>query len=419
MARNYSPYISDFRAALTQPSASRVQDGVRGTYDETLGMPVMQSIAPEVAQPTITQPESFGRANSLLYNDPDFTVVPQATNANNLLDISIPTPELPTDFSARIGELNRTAGLAGLSGMLMGLAAPTRRGESRLMKSMALGQKMGAAAQAEAKDILAQEIAVDKYQRERDKALRQRAIMDQVFGQGDEAGTMNTSYKDSFDYKKLPTEQRQYYDRAMQYKALGDAYTRAGDSELAKSAYEQATALQSQAYEGFLNPSERVKAQADQRKTWKATELVPRQSVVDTYNKMVTLSQQAGGLKDYALLINFVKSLDPTSVVREGEVSMAASFQALQSQLQNLLQKARTGEFTEPLRRQMVSIAREMAEIATEDYNLAVEKNTPLIQRDRLDPQQIVVEIQPMRPMPPSFATDEATNSVLTELDKE
>lgn len=406
----------------------------RTPLERTIGAPLMTETgmatemptggfayaSPVVTQQTITNPESYGTSgvNSLLYTDPDFRVVPTETGTtNNLLDITIPTPEMPTDFSKRMGEINRQTGLAGLSGMLMGLATPTKRGESRLMKSMALGEQMRRNAQAEGKDMLAQEIAVDKYQRERDKALRQRQVMSQLFGGGDQAGTFDTSYRDSFDYQKLPEEKRAYYDRAMQFQALGDAYSQAGDTELAKGAYEQAKALEDQAYSGYMNPSERTKEQSAQRKTWKDTELAPRQSVVDTFNKMATLAKQAGGLKDYALLINFVKSLDPTSVVREGEVSMAASFQSLQGQLGNLLKKAETGEFTPELREQMVTIARQMAELATNDYNLAVEKNIPLIERDRLDPRQIVVEIQPMLPMPESFATDQAQNNVLKNLE--
>lgn len=345
---------------------------------------------------------------------------PRSRGASNLLgiDIGIPEPEIPTDFSSRLKDVRRQAGLSGLSGMLMGLAMPVRRGESRLMNSMAYGQKLSKEAMAEGKDILAQEIAIDKYQRARDKAILQRDTFRKLFGEGGQA-QINTSYRDSFDYQKLPAAQRQFYDDAMAQQQYGRALMQVGDTEGAKAAFEQSKALQDQAYSGFLSPSDRVKAQGDQRRIWKSTELVPRQNVVDTYNKMVTLSQQAGGLKDYALLINFVKSLDPTSVVREGEVTMAASFQSLQGQLDNLLKKAQTGEFTPELREQMVGIAREMAELATEDYNLAVEKNTPLIQRDRLDPQQVVVEIIPMRPMPSSFATDTATNSVLKNLEDE
>lgn len=440
MARNYSPYFPEgspfymnrldqdpYMDRMISISGDPLPNTVsRFTAGED-GVVYRQSRALGPSAPTITRPYTFDQPTAsreptgpsgLLYDDPNFRVVPSQTRNLLDIDIGIPEPEIPTDFSGRLGDVRRQSGLAQLSGMLMGLATPTRRGESRLMNSIALGQKLGKEAMAEGKDILAQEIAVDKYQRARDKAIRQREVFRSLFGKDGQA-QIDTSYRDSFDYQKLPEAQRQFYDDAMAQQQYGRALMQAGDTEGAKAAFEQSKALQEQAYSGFLTPSDRVKAQGDQRRLWKSSELVPRQNVVDTYNKMVTLSQQAGGLKDYALLINFVKSLDPTSVVREGEVTMAASFQSLQGQLDNLLQKAQKGTFTPELREQMVTIARQMAELATEDYNLAVEKNTPLIQRDRLDPRQVIVEIVPMRPMPDSFATDARTNSVLTDLENE
>lgn len=438
MARNYSPYFPEgapfYMDRLGQaPYMEKMIGGdplpntvSRFTAGDD-GVIYKQSRALGPSAPTITRPYTFDQpvttspapvTSGLLYDDPNFRVVPE--NNNNLLgiDIGIPEPEIPPDFSSKLGDVRRQSGLAKLSGMLMGLATPVRRGESRLMKSVALGQQMGQQAMAQGKDALAQEIAVDKYQRARDEAVRQRDVFRSLFGEGGQA-QIDASYKDSFDYQKLPEAQRQFYDDAMAQQQYGRALMQAGDTEAAKAAFEQSKALQEQAYSGFLSPSDRVKAQSDQRRIWKSSELVPRQNVVDTYNKMVTLSQQAGGLKDYALLINFVKSLDPTSVVREGEVTMAASFQSLQGQLGNLLTKAETGEFTPELREQMVTISRQMAELATEDYNLAVGKNTPLIERDRLDPRQVVVEIIPMRPMPSSFATDTSVNNVIKNLENQ
>jgi len=340
------------------------------------------------------------------------------------IDIGIPNPplnllDIPTDFSSRVRDVRRQSGLAQLAGNLMGLAMPVRRGESRLQKSIAMGQQMGAQAAQEGRDELTSEIAIDKYQRARDKAIRQKQVMSQLFGADGVAGQMDMSYRDSFDYQKLPEAQRAYVDRAMQFQQLGDAYTRSGDTELAKNAYEQATALQDQAYSGFLTPSERSKEQASRQEKWRKSEFADRNSVVESYNKIAALSQRGGGLADYASLIEFIKGLDPTSVVREGEVSMAASFQSLQNRLANALEKAETGGFDPKLRQQMVEITRQMAELATKDYGLAVERQSPIIQRDRLDPRQIIVELTPMTPLPTSYDTDASVGSVLTDLENQ
>ena len=360
----------------------------------------------------------------LLYNDPNFRVTPEGTRSGSTegllgIDIGIPEPEIPTDFSSRLGDVRRQSGLAQLSGMLMGLATPTRRGESRLMNSVALGQKMGREAMAEGKDILAQEMSVDKYQRARDKAIRQRDVFRSLFGEGGQA-QIDTSYRDSFDFQKLPEAQRQFYDDAMAQQQYGRALMQAGDTEAAKAAFEQSKALQEQAYSGFLNPAERVKAQSDQRETWRKTEYSKRNAVVEAYNQIATLAQQGKGLADYASFIAFIKGLDPTSVVREGEVSMAGSFISLQNRLENAYKKAESGGFTNELRQELVDVTRAMAELATKDYGLSIQRQTPLIERDRLDPRQIVVELTPMIPVPRLGTSSRSrVDNVLTALENQ
>jgi len=406
----------------------------RSTLEREMGVPLSVSydsrVGPTVATAFPLEGAQFGYGKALAspYQNPDaidFDAMQSGLLGDgSTIDVGVPNPPLnlldvPTDFSSRIRDVRRDSGLAQLSGNLMGLAMPVRRGESRLQKSLALGQQMGAQAAKEGRDILSSEVAIDKYQRARDKAIRQKNIMGQLFGADGQTGAFSTSYQDSFDYQKLPEENRQYFDRSMQFKALGDAYTQAGDMELAKNAYEQANALRDQSYSGFLDPAERAKSQTDQRETWRKTELANRQSVVESYNKVAALSQRGGGLADYASLIEFIKGLDPTSVVREGEVSMAASFQSLQNRLSNALEKAQTGGFDPKLRQQMVEITREMAELATKDYGLAVQRQTPLIERDRLDPQQIIVEITPMAPLPTSYESNLEAGSVLTDLENE
>lgn len=366
------------------------------------GVPVQQSLAPSATPSSAT---AYGLLTGAT-PDIDIPVAPAA----NLLDIP--------DYSARVNDARRQGGLAQLSGMLMGLAQPVRRGESRLLKSVALGRQMGQQAEAQAQKQLSTEVAMDKYKRAAEKAARQKQAFEGVFG-GAQASPVGMDYQQSFDYQKLPAEQRGYYDQSVKYKELGDAYSASGDMDLAKDAYAQAEALQGQAFSGFLTPQERSKEQRSERETWRKNELQDRQSVVESYNKLAALSQRGGGLADYASLIEFIKGLDPTSVVREGEVSMAASFQSLQNRLSNALEKAQTGGFDPALRQQMVEITREMAEMATNDYKLAATRQAPMYQNDRLDPNQIIVEILPMTPLPTSYESDLTVGSVLTRLENQ
>jgi len=392
-----------FQKMLGQTPYITGVETVRGVTGPTMaqmigGVPVQQSLAP-----------SSATAYGLLTGDtPDIEI--KTAPAANLLDIP--------DYSARVNDARRQGGLAQLSGMLMGLAQPVRRGESRLLKSVALGRQMGQQAEAQAQQQLSTEVAMDKYKRAAEKAARQKQAFENVFG-GAQASPVGMDYQQSFDYQKLPAENRGYYDQSVKYKELGDAYSASGDMDLAKDAYAQAEALQGQAFSGFLTPEARAKEQRSEREVWRKTELAPRQAVVENYNQMAKLAAQGGGLADYAQLIKFIKSLDPTSVVREGEVTMANSFQSLKDRFLNLAEKAKTGGFEEQFREQMVSIARDMAEIAKEDYDLAATRRRALYEEDRLNPDQIIVEMTPLAQMPTSFSSSAPLNEVLKNLENQ
>jgi hypothetical protein len=118
--------------------------------------------------------------------------------------------------------------------------------------------------------------------------------------------------------------------------------------------------------------------------------LAPRAQAVQSYNQIAGLAERGAGLSDYANLIAFIKTLDPTSVVREGEVALAGEFQTLQNRLSTIYNKAAEGGFTEEFRRDLVETARKAAEIAARDYSSAVESQLPIIERQSIRPEQVI-----------------------------
>jgi len=92
----------------------------------------------------------------------------------------------------------------------------------------------------------------------------------------------------------------------------------------------------------------------------------PLTESVGQYEVMNSLSADATGASDVALVFAFFKTIDPTSTVREGEYAAAASAQGLPSQIVTGLQRLETGEKLSPeLRRQLVDVAKRYADRAS------------------------------------------------------
>ena len=98
------------------------------------------------------------------------------------------------------------------------------------------------------------------------------------------------------------------------------------------------------------------------------------------------------GATDLALIFGYMKVIDPTSVVREGEFATAEKAGGVSEQLRNLYNKVRTGQrLTEPVREQFVQAARTQFQPYMEMQRNIENRYTNLSQAYDLDPTRVVL----------------------------
>lgn len=93
-------------------------------------------------------------------------------------------------------------------------------------------------------------------------------------------------------------------------------------------------------------------------------------SAYEGYNRLVEALSFEGGIADIATVFSFMKALDPTSVVREGEFNVTATAGGLYDRLGTMLDKYKTGDLLpETVKREMATVARQLMESYTSSYD--------------------------------------------------
>lgn len=399
-------YPFQFGAAGQVPNFSRRR---RSVLEREMGGPLsIDYQSPSVEGiPTMTRassmpivegiPLSQSQVRASAYDSPvDFN---QMTGGGLLgAQIDIEVPDAPTnllgmpttDYRKELKDAKRVGGLEQLSGMLMGLAMPTRRGESRLMKSMMLGKKMGQEAEAEALNRVTAGMKVDEFMREQDLKARRSAILS---GQGVQGGAgaqaidmnelmTNVSY--------LPEANQQAFAQSLNSMQKANQFMAAGMTEDAQAMMELAQKQRDAAFAGQIDPQKRTELELSSAKDFQKTEYETRYAVVNSFNEMVRQAEQGGGISDYALLIKYIKALDPNSVVREGEVTMTDQFKGFEARLNEALRKAKGKGFDPEFRRSLLQSAQAQALLAKSEYEKAVESKSKLFSLSGLRPERII-----------------------------
>ena len=98
--------------------------------------------------------------------------------------------------------------------------------------------------------------------------------------------------------------------------------------------------------------------------------------VVASYNRILSAAEDDSAAGDVAVVFNFMKMLDPGSVVRESEFALAASTGSLKEAIQNKFGRVATGEILEFTRDDFVNTA-------AGQYNIALDQQIELEDRFR------------------------------------
>jgi hypothetical protein len=130
------------------------------------------------------------------------------------------------------------------------------------------------------------------------------------------------------------------------------------------------------------------------------------------FQKMEESAKIQEGLGDVALITSFMKMLDPGSTVRESEFAVARDTGGLLTSLENLLTKAKGGQFlTNPQRTTFVNLAKQYLAAAEKDGAKTRKAMEGIVARLGLNPADVFTDGQdtsllPMRngTMPAEFA---------------
>lgn len=109
-----------------------------------------------------------------------------------------------------------------------------------------------------------------------------------------------------------------------------------------------------------------------------------------TFNNIKASADTGNGPGDIALITSFMKMLDPGSVVRETEFATARDTAGLFTQLENRLQKAKSGELLNPVMRQeYVALAKKYLDSAQKKANEDKKALGVVVKNYRLNPDNV------------------------------
>ena len=355
------------------------------TQTRATSMPIIEGV-----------PLSRSQVRASAYDSPvDFNQMTGGGLLSSNIDVQIPDGPtnllgMPrTDYRSELASAKRSGGLAGISGMLMGLATPVRRGESRLMNSMMLGRKMAQQEEAEALNRVTAGMKVDEFMREQDLKARKSAILSGQAGQTQAAGVDQQELLKSISY--LPEQNQQAFLKSIDYLNKAEQFAAAGMTAEADEMMTLSKGQREAAFSGQIDPQKRTELELETAKDFQRTEYETRYAVVNSFNEMVKQAEAGGGISDYALLIKYIKALDPNSVVRGEEVKMTDQFKGFEAQLNEALRRAKGQGFDPEFRRSILDSAKRQALLAASEYGKAVENKSKLYALSGLRPERIIV----------------------------
>ena len=114
-------------------------------------------------------------------------------------------------------------------------------------------------------------------------------------------------------------------------------------------------------------------------------------TIRDSYNQVQALARSGTNTDDVALTYSFMRMLDPTSVVREGEYALVGRANNLPGRVQTALARIDSGESLTPdLRQAMVQTAQRVYQERQSRYNEVVQQYRGYAEEDGFDPDRVV-----------------------------
>ena len=136
-------------------------------------------------------------------------------------------------------------------------------------------------------------------------------------------------------------------------------------------------------------------------------ETKPSHAILQSFNALQATAQRNDAPSDIAFIYQYMKMLDPTSVVREGEFATAQNATGIPDQVRNMYNKAMNGQrLNGQQRTQMLGTAQRLAQQADEQLGGLNDQYTDKAKRRGLDPQNIITGRRMVAPAAPPLVID-------------
>ena len=240
--------------------------------------------------------------------------------------------------------------------------------------------------------------------------LAQVSLATQLSGMGEKGKTLVNNAWEAF---KKPVEQRKAeaeagkaevdaeFARKEKLAALDKAAAELGLSQANKNkvlaetrklgleTQQAALALESLKTSGGVDPEKKFAQEEKIRKEWQGRNKVYSE-LQGTFSSLKESAASSNGPGDIALITGFMKMLDPGSVVRETEFATARDTAGLYTQLQNRLQKAKTGELLDAnQRKQYVDLAAKYLKAAQNKADQEKQDLGAVVKNYKLNPENV------------------------------
>jgi hypothetical protein len=121
----------------------------------------------------------------------------------------------------------------------------------------------------------------------------------------------------------------------------------------------------------------------------------PFQQVNDSYGRIQTAAAHPSAAGDIALIFNYMKMLDPGSVVREGEFATAQNAAGIPDRIRNMYNKAQNGErLNDEQRNDFVGQAQNLYKSQEQSYQQVIDDYTSKAERAGIDPKDVIVDLR-------------------------
>lgn len=298
--------------------------------------------------------------------------------------------------SGLLSDIQGDAALQGLFATMQAIGRPVRRGEDRFMGATQYGQQVMNQAQQRGMQDLSTRMQLDKFElekaiqmRELERAQATKDLISQSLG-GASAQGASAQVELGEQYDRLPDDKKQDLRLSMVYQNLAQTLA-SSDPEASKQYFDQAKDLYDKAFVGELKPAEYRKESVGLGKEFKKTEFDPRMATATAARTLTQLGQDGNPMDAVAAVFKIMKSLDPTSVVRDSEVRMVTGAGGLYSQLDSMVRGAMGEGRVDPrVFEAMRLTAIKLAEAAEMDYQKQVQTQKEYAKRAELDPSLAV-----------------------------